>query len=632
MVLTIVTVGKILERYSKGKTVDAIKALMNLAPKTATVLRDGKEVVVSADKVIVGDVYLVRPGESIPVDGVILDGCSAVDESALTGESVPVDKVAGDIVSAATINTSGFLRCRATHVGDDTILAKIIKTVTDASATKAPIAKIADRVSGVFVPCIIAISIITFIVWMLFDGELGFSLARAISVLVISCPCALGIATPVAIMVASGVGAKNGTLFKTAVALEVSGRVNIVAMDKTGTLTNGTPEVFDVFANGIEERRLLEIACSLEAKSEHPLAKAIVKKGQSENITTFDVQDFSSITGSGVRALYEGDVFVGGSYKYIQSICNIPEDVTGLYRRLASDGKTPLLFLQNEKIIGMITLSDSIKPDSKQAVADLQRMGIKVVMITGDNEYSAKAVASELNIKEFVHSVLPTEKDAAIKSLQKNGVVAMIGDGINDAPALVSADVGIAIGAGTDIAIDSADVVLMRPNLSDAVSAIRLGRATLRNIKENLFWAFIYNVIGIPLAAGVWIPLFGLSLSPMFGAAAMSLSSVCVVMNALRLNFVKIKNRSSVVFDEDENKKQKKESDEKMKKIIKIEGMMCPRCEAHVKKALEAIPELEVSVVSHEKGVAEVSLKSPVADEMLKATVEEQGYTVLAIE
>ncbi len=632
MVLTIVTIGKLLERYSKGRTIDAIKSLMDLAPKTATVVRDGKEISVSVEDVTVGDIYVVRPGESIPVDGVVIEGASAVDESALTGESIPVDKAASDSVSAATVNTSGFLKCRAVRVGEDTTLSQIIKMVSDASATKAPIAKIADKVSAVFVPSVLLISLITFAVWLIAGEGVGFSLARAISVLVISCPCALGIATPVAIMVASGVGARNGVLFKTAVSLESAGRISIVALDKTGTVTSGEPKVTDIVTfNGSAEEYLLEMAISLESKSEHPLAKAIIKAADERGITPFEVTDFSAVLGNGVVAESGNVTLAGGSKKFIQTVCDIPEELEKQYEALARSGKTPLFFAENNKIIGMIAVADTVKPDSAQAIRELKALGVRVVMITGDNEYSAKAIATSVGIDEVAFGVLPDGKEAVINELKQKGKVVMVGDGINDAPALVSADLGIAIGAGTDVAIDSADVVLMKSSLSDAVAAIRLGRATLRNVKQNLFWAFVYNVIGIPLAAGIWIPIFGLTLSPMFGAAAMSLSSVCVVLNALRLNLAKIKTKTDILL-EDKNNHVTKENNTQMKKTMKIEGMMCGHCEAHVKKALEALDGVESAIVSHEKGTAELSLTSDVPNDTLKSTVVEEGYKVISVE
>ena len=626
MILTLITVGKMLEARSKGKTTDALKGLMKLAPKTAVVLRDGKETTVPIAQVRKGDVFVVRPGENIPVDGVVLEGSSAVNESALTGESIPVDKETGDLVSAATVNQSGFLRCEATRVGEDTTLSQIIKMVSDAAATKAPIAKIADRVSGVFVPAVITIAVLTTFGWLLLGETLGFALARGISVLVISCPCALGLATPVAIMVGNGMGAKNGILFKTAVSLEETGRVEIVALDKTGTITKGEPVVTDLLpAEGATEMELLSMAGSLEKKSEHPLAKAVLKKAEEEPVTISEVSEFTARPGNGLSGRFNGEELLGGNLTFISSRVTVPETIKKEAQTLAGEGKTPLFFAKGGRLAGIIAVADTIKEDSPKAVKELQNMGIHVVMLTGDNERTAKAVGAQAGVDEVIAGVLPDGKESVIRSLKSKGKVAMVGDGINDAPALTRADIGIAIGAGTDVAIDAADVVLMKSRLSDVPAAIRLSRATLRNIHENLFWAFFYNIIGIPLAMGVWIPLFGWQLNPMFGAAAMSLSSFCVVSNALRLNFFDMY-RS----DRDKKIKEKKKKETKtMEKTLKVEGMMCEHCEARVKKALEAVPGVESAVASHKEGTAVVTLSQDVPYETLKKAVEDQDYKVI---
>ena len=626
MILTLITVGKMLEARSKGKTTDALKGLMKLAPKTAVVLRDGKETTVPIAQVRKGDVFVVRPGENIPVDGVVLEGSSAVNESALTGESIPVDKETGDLVSAATVNQSGFLRCEATRVGEDTTLSQIIKMVSDAAATKAPIAKIADRVSGVFVPAVITIAVLTTFGWLLLGETLGFALARGISVLVISCPCALGLATPVAIMVGNGMGAKNGILFKTAVSLEETGRVEIVALDKTGTITKGEPVVTDLLpAEGATEMELLSMAGSLEKKSEHPLAKAVLKKAEEEPVTISEVSEFTALPGNGLSGRLNGEELLGGNLTFISSRVTVSETIKKEAQTLAGEGKTPLFFAKGGRLAGIIAVADTIKEDSPKAVKELQNMGIHVVMLTGDNERTAKAVGAQAGVDEVIAGVLPDGKESVIRSLKSKGKVAMVGDGINDAPALTRADIGIAIGAGTDVAIDAADVVLMKSRLSDVPAAIRLSRATLRNIHENLFWAFFYNVIGIPLAMGVWIPLFGWQLNPMFGAAAMSLSSFCVVSNALRLNFFDMY-RS----DRDKKIKEKKKKETKtMEKTLKVEGMMCEHCEARVKKALEAVPGVESAVASHKDGTAVVTLSQDVPYETLKKAVEDQDYKVI---
>ena len=633
MILTLITVGKMLEARSKGRTTDALKSLMKLAPKTATLVREGKEIQVSVDQVRKGDIFLVRPGENIPVDGVVLDGISAVNESALTGESIPVDKEAGDPVSAATLNQSGFLKCQASRVGEDTTLSRIIQMVSDAAATKAPIAKVADRVSGVFVPAVIGIAAVTILIWLMAGQTAGFALARGISVLVISCPCALGLATPVAIMVGNGMGAKNGILFKTAVSLEETGKMEIVALDKTGTITSGEPRVTDLLpAEGVTEEELLTLAWHLEKKSEHPLARAVIQRAEEAGLAGGpEIADFQAVAGNGLSGRLGEDRLIGGNLKFIREYAEVPADLQRKAQGLAEEGKTPLFFARNGRLAGIIAVADVIKEDSPRAVKELQNMGIRVVMLTGDNERTARAIGRQAGVDEVIAGVLPEGKESVIRRLKKQGKVAMVGDGINDAPALTRADMGIAIGAGTDIAIDAADVVLMKSRLSDVPAAIRLSRATLRNIHENLFWAFFYNVIGIPLAAGVWFPLLGLKLNPMFGAAAMSLSSFCVVTNALRLNW----------FDMHDGKKDKKirsidlseeKEEEKMKKTMKIEGMMCGHCEARVKKCLEALSEVEEAVVSHEAGTAVVTLSGEIADEVLKKTVEDQDYKVLEIQ
>ena len=626
MILTLITLGKMLESYSKGKTTNAIKGLMNLAPKKATILVDNAEKVVPIEEVKIGDIFVVKPGENIPVDGVVIEGESAVNESALTGESIPVDKTVGDNVSGATVNQSGFIKCKATKVGEDTTLSQIIKMVSDASATKAPIAKVADKVSGVFVPIVISIAVVTIIVWLLCGATFGNALVRGISVLVISCPCALGLATPVAIMVGNGVGAKNGILFKNATSLETTGKVSYVLLDKTGTITNGTPVVTDIIpSENYTEDDLLSYASSLESKSEHPLAKAVVQKAIDSNIKTLDTTDFKSLTGNGVSATINGKTIVGGSVKHISSITNIDEKIIKQADDLATKGKTPLLFVMDNKLLGIIAVADVVKSDSPKAIKELQNMGIKVVMVTGDNEKTAEAIAKESGVDEVIAGVLPDGKEKVVTQYKQKGMVAMVGDGINDAPALTRADIGIAIGAGTDVAIDSADIVLMKSKLTDVSGAIRLSRGTLRNIHENLFWAFIYNVIGIPLAAGVWIPIFGWTLSPMFGAAAMSLSSFCVVTNALRLNFLNI--RSSKRDRKIKNKTNKKEKNT-MTTTLKINGMMCPHCEATVKTALESIDGVTSAEVSHESGTAVVTLSKEVNEDVLKKAVVDKGYTV----
>ena len=650
MILTLITVGKMLEARSKGKTTDALKSLMKLAPQTATLLREGAEVTVPIAQVKKGDLFVVRPGENIPVDGLVLEGSSAVNESALTGESIPVDKTAGDKVSAATTNQSGFLKCEATRVGEDTTLAQIIRMVSDAAATKAPIAKIADTVSGFFVPAVISISVLTTLVWLLLGREFGYALARGISVLVISCPCALGLATPVAIMVGNGLGARNGILFKTAASLEAAGRTQIVALDKTGTITSGEPRVTDILpAEGVSESELLTLAASLEQKSEHPLAKAVLAYAETETIACPDVTDFAALPGNGLSARLDGMEIYGGNAEFIAAKASVPAELQAEAARLAAEGKTPLFFGGAGRLMGVIAVADTLKEDSPRAIRELQNMGIRVVMLTGDNQRTADAIGRQAGVDEVIAGVLPDGKEAVIRRLQENGKVAMVGDGINDAPALTRADTGIAIGAGTDVAIDAADVVLMNSRLSDVPAAIRLSRATLRNIHENLFWAFIYNIIGIPLAAGVFIP-FGLTLNPMFGAAAMSLSSFCVVSNALRLN----------LFDLHSTKHDRKpksaalpaapvqpaaaentaepvsapvvKEDNAMKKTLHIEGMMCCHCEARVKKALEALPAVDEAVVSHEAGTAIVTLNAEVSDADLKKAVEDQDYKVIGIE
>ncbi|MGN0371337.1 MAG: heavy metal translocating P-type ATPase [Enterocloster sp.] len=631
MILTLITVGKMLEARSKGRTTDALKSLMKLAPKTAVILKDGAETEVSIDQVQKGDIFVVRPGENIPVDGIVLEGSSAVNESALTGESIPVDKSEGDKVSAATLNQSGFIRCRAVRVGEDTTLSQIIQMVSDAAATKAPIAKVADRVSGVFVPVVISIAAVTILIWLLAGQSVGFALARGISVLVISCPCALGLATPVAIMVGNGMGAKNGIMFKTAVSLEETGKMEIVALDKTGTITNGEPKVTDILpAGGMKEEELLCLACSLEKKSEHPLARAVLQLGEQRGIASCEVSDFKALPGNGLSALLDGALLCGGNYNFISRQAQVPEEIRRQSEILSEEGKTPLFFSREGQLVGIIAVADVIKEDSPQAVKELQNMGIRVVMLTGDNERTAKAIGIQAGVDEVIAGVLPDGKESVIRSLKSKGKVAMVGDGINDAPALTRADIGIAIGAGTDIAIDAADVVLMKSRLSDVPAAIRLSRATLKNIHENLFWAFFYNTVGIPLAAGLWYPVFGWKLNPMFGAAAMSLSSFCVVSNALRLNWF---NMHDAGKDKKIRHSKKKEEEKKaMTKTMKIEGMMCGHCEARVKKCLEALPEVAEAAVSHEAGTAVVTLSAEVSDEVLKKTVEDQDYKVLSIQ
>ena len=659
MILTLITVGKMLEARSKGKTTDALKGLMKLAPKTAVAVRDGQEVTVPVEQVKKGDVFVVRPGENIPVDGVVLEGTSAVNEAALTGESIPVDKNPGDAVSAATVNQSGFIRCEATRVGEDTTLSQIIKMVSDAAATKAPIAKIADRVSGVFVPAVISIAVITTIIWLLVGKPFGFALARGISVLVISCPCALGLATPVAIMVGNGMGAKNGILFKTAVSLEEAGKIQIVALDKTGTITKGEPQVTDfVPADGISETELLSYAGALEQKSEHPLAKAILANAGERNMEIPEVTEFQALPGNGLTAVLNGETLTGGSMKFISSRAAVSEKLKKQAEKLAEEGKTPLLFAKNDKLLGMIAVADVIKEDSPQAVRELQNMGIRVVMLTGDNERTAKAIGAQAGVDEVIAGVLPDGKESVIRALKEKGKVAMVGDGINDAPALTRADIGIAIGAGTDVAIDAADVVLMKSQLSDVPAAIRLSRAALRNIHENLFWAFFYNVIGIPLAAGVWIPIFGWTLNPMFGAAAMSLSSFCVVTNALRLNLFKvhdaandkkIKNEISELHagneihengsceneihdrKDQENIKENKENNNMTTITVNVTGMMCGHCEAHVNKAVKEAFGVEDVVSSHEKGTTVIQAPQKLDEDKIREVIKEAGYEVTGI-
>ena len=680
MILALITVGKMLEARSKGKTTDALKGLMKLAPKTAVIIRDGVETKVPIEEVKKGDVFVVRPGENIPVDGVVLEGTSAVNEAALTGESIPVDKAQGDPVSAATVNQSGYLRCEATRVGEDTSLSQIIRMVSDAAATKAPIAKIADRVSGVFVPAVITIAVVTTIIWLLAGQTFGFALARGISVLVISCPCALGLATPVAIMVGNGMGAKNGILFKTAVSLEETGKMDIVALDKTGTITSGEPRVTDVIpSGGVTEKELVSLALSLEKKSEHPLAKAVLLYAKEQQVDAPEAADFQALPGNGLSGTLDGASLAGGSFSYISGHTTVSAQEQASFERLASEGKTPLCFMKNGRLAGMIAVADVIKEDSPQAVKELQNMGIRVVMLTGDNERTARAIGAQAGVDEVIAGVLPDGKESVIRSLKEQGKVAMVGDGINDAPALTRADIGIAIGAGTDIAIDAADVVLMKSRLSDVPAAIRLSRATLRNIHENLFWAFFYNVVGIPLAAGLWYPIFGWKLNPMFGAAAMSLSSFCVVTNALRLNLFKMHDASkdhpmrkraekaankggekaenagavrmgaedtrsigqTANGNETVSKEMQKSENQKnninmegitMTKTMNIEGMMCGHCEARVKKALEALAGVESAEVSHEKGTAVVSMSADVADDTLKEAVEAQDYKVNSIQ
>ena len=630
MILALITVGKMLEARSKGKTTDALRSLMKLAPQTATLVRGGQEIAVPIAQVRRGDVFVVRPGESIPVDGVVLEGESAVNESALTGESIPVDKAVGDSVSAATTNQSGFLRCEATRVGEDTTLSQIIKMVSDAAATKAPIAKVADRVSGVFVPTVIALAILTTAVWLLCGQSIGFALARGISVLVISCPCALGLATPVAIMVGNGLGAKNGILFKTAVSLEETGKTEIVALDKTGTITQGEPRVTDVLpAEGMTQGALLSLAAALEQRSEHPLARAVMMRAEEDGLTAAPVSDFRALPGNGLTATLSGEALLGGSLSFVSSQVDVPRSIRQKAEALAEEGKTPLLFAQAGRLAGVIAVADVIKADSPAAIAALRNMGIRVVMLTGDNEKTARAIGRLAGVDEVIAGVLPEGKESVIRRLQAQGKVAMVGDGINDAPALTRADIGVAIGAGTDVAIDAADVVLMKSRLSDVPAAIRLSRATLRNIHENLFWAFFYNVIGIPLAAGVWIPLFGWTLNPMFGAAAMSLSSFCVVSNALRLNLFKLHDAGK---DKKINRHSKHKEETTMVKTMKIEGMMCGHCEAAVKKALEAIDGVASAEVSHTDGTAVVTLSKPVENAALRKAVEDKDYTVTDIE
>lgn len=634
MILALITVGKMLEARSKGKTTDALKGLMKLAPKTAVVIRDGKEVQVSIEQVQKGDYFIVKPGENIPVDGEVIEGNSAVNESALTGESIPVDKAVGDKVSAATVNQSGYLKCRATRVGEDTTLSQIIQMVSDAAATKAPIAKIADRVSGVFVPTVITIAVITIIVWLIAGQSIGFALSRGIAVLVISCPCALGLATPVAIMVGNGMGARNGIMFKTAVSLEETGKMQIVALDKTGTITSGEPKVTDIIpAAGVTEDTLLKYAYALENKSEHPLARAILEKAKEENAGIEEVTGFQALPGNGLTAILDDHTLYGGNYTFISSKVSVDGDIQKKAEKLAEAGKTPLFFGNEDRLLGVIAVADVIKEDSPQAIKELQNMGIHVVMLTGDNERTAKAIGQQAGVDEVIAGVLPEGKEQVIRKLKEKGKVAMVGDGINDAPALTRADMGIAIGAGTDVAVDAADVVLMKSRLSDVPAAIRMSRATLRNIHENLFWAFFYNIIGIPLAAGVWYPLFGWKLNPMFGAAAMSLSSFCVVSNALRLNLFKMYDASKdKKLKAKKEKKRSKKEDKTMKKIMHIEGMMCGHCEAAVKKALEALPQVDEAVVSHEAGTAELTLNAEIADDVLKKTVEDKDYTVTSVE
>ncbi|MBQ7065702.1 MAG: heavy metal translocating P-type ATPase [Lachnospiraceae bacterium] len=646
MILTLITVGKMLEAISKGKTTDALKSLMKLAPKSATILKDGMETEVLIDQVKKGDVFLVRPGENIPVDGIILEGNSAVNEAALTGESIPVDKKEGDYVSAATVNQSGFLKCQADRVGEDTTLSQIIQMVSDAAATKAPIAKVADKVSGVFVPAVITIAVITTFIWLLVGEAVGFALARGISVLVISCPCALGLATPVAIMVGNGMGAKHGIMFKTATSLEETGKMQIVALDKTGTITKGEPKVTDVIpADGVVEADLIEAAYGLEAKSEHPLAKAVIEYAKEKKTELLSVTEFIALPGNGLSAIYEGAKLTGGNYQFISSRTEISKDMETVAKKLSEEGKTPLFFAKNHTLLGIIAVADTMKEDSKEAIKQLKNLGLYVVMLTGDNKRTARAIGKQAGVDEVIADVLPDGKEKVIRELQQKGKVVMVGDGINDAPALTRADIGIAIGAGTDIAIDAADIVLMKSRLKDVTAAIRLSRATLKNIHENLFWAFIYNVIGIPLAAGIWIPIFGWQLNPMFGAAAMSLSSFCVVTNALRLNMLKLYNKqkdkplkNSVVnmLKKQDNtinsRLKKKEEDKNMTKTMKIEGMMCGHCEAAVKKALEALPQVTEAKVSHEAGTAILILSEEIADEVLTKTVEDKDYKVVSIQ
>ena len=630
MILTLITLGKMLESRSKGKTTDALKSLMKLSPKTATLIREGKETEVSIQEVKKGDIFVVKPGENIPVDGVVIEGSSAINEAALTGESIPVDKEVGDTVSAATINQSGFIKCRAERVGEDTTLYQIIQMVSDAAATKAPIAKIADKVSGVFVPIVIAIAIITTLIWLIVGKDIGFSLARGISVLVISCPCALGLATPVAIMVGNGMGAKHGIMFKTAASLEETGKIQLIALDKTGTITSGEPKVTDIVTvEGITEKELIHIAASVEAKSEHPLARAIISYSKDKDIQISEVSDFEAVAGNGLTAVLDNDTILAGNLKFLKDRVSISEDMKNISEQLAEQGKTPLFFSRSGELIGIIAVADVIKEDSPKAVKELQAMGIHVVMLTGVYERTARAIGKHVGVDEVIAGVMPKQKESVIRSLKEKGKVAMVGDGINDAPALTRADIGIAIGAGTDIAIDAADIVLMKSKLSDVPAAIRLSRATLTNIHENLFWAFIYNIIGIPLAAGVWIKLFGWTLNPMFGAAAMSLSSFCVVTNALRLNMFKMYDSSKDKKIKTKNKK--KVEEDSMERTMKIEGMMCGHCEARVKKTLEAIDGVVEATVSHKSGTAIVKLDSDVDNAILKKAVEDQDYTVVSI-
>ena len=631
MILALITVGKMLEARSKGRTTDALKGLMKLAPQTAVVVRDGEEKEIPVEQVVKGDIFVVRPGENIPVDGIVKEGSSAVNESALTGESIPVDKAPGDTVSAATVNQSGYIKCEASRVGEDTVLSQIIKMVSDAAATKAPIAKVADRVSGIFVPAVIGIAAVTIIVWLIAGQSIGYALARGISVLVISCPCALGLATPVAIMVGNGIGAKNGILFKTASSLEETGKVTSVILDKTGTITKGEPKVTDMIAfAGSSEKELLEMAYTLEVKSEHPIAKAVVEEAERQEIKAADAEGFEVLPGNGLSGRMGNEYIRGGNLKFIGKYADISTEIKDIAEKLSEEGKTPLFFAKGNMLTGIIAVADVIKEDSPQAVKELKDMGIRVVMLTGDNEKTAQTVGRQAGVDEVIAGVLPDGKERAVRSIKAKGKVAMVGDGINDAPALTRADTGIAIGAGTDIAIDAADVVLMNSRLSDVPAAIRLSRVTLRNIHQNLFWAFIYNVIGIPLAAGVWIPVFGLQLNPMFGAAAMSLSSFCVVTNALRLNFINIRDASKYKVKKHEKQDNKKE-DIEMEKTMKIEGMMCEHCEARVKKSLEAIDGVENAEVSHEKDEAVVTLKSDVSNDVLKKAVEDQDYSVTSI-
>ena len=633
MILALITLGKMLEARSKGKTTDALKSLMKLAPKTATLLRDGAEISVPVEQVAKGDVFVVRPGENIPVDGTVLEGNSAVDESTLTGESIPADKTVGSTVSAGTLNQSGFIRCEATRVGEDTTLSQIIQMVSDAAATKAPIAKVADRVSAVFVPAVMAIAAVTVIVWLIAGRTAGFALARGISVLVISCPCALGLATPVAIMVGSGMGAKNGILFKTAVSLEETGKTQIVALDKTGTITQGEPRVTDMIpVNGISEKELLSLACALEKKSEHPLARAINQKAEQDGLTAEEAEQFKALPGSGLTASLDGAVLFGGSYKFISERVRVPDDAKEQSERLSEEGKTPLLFARDGELCGIIAVADVIKADSPQAIKEMRNMGIRVVMLTGDNERTAKAIGARAGVDEVIAGVLPDGKESVIRELKQKGKVIMVGDGVNDAPALTSADIGIAIGAGADVAVDAADVVLMKSRLSDVPAAIRLSRAALRNIHENLFWAFIYNIIGIPLAAGVFIGVLGWQLNPMFAAAAMSLSSFSVVTNALRLNFFRMHDPKRDHKIRNKLKTTTEKETKTMEKTLKIEGMMCGHCEMHTKKALEALDGVKTAEVSHEAGTAVVSLEKEIPDDVLKQAVADQGYRVTDIQ